>query len=98
MSVDGDLEDTGNPFDELDLGATFHQACPRTEGSRLIVSRYAVFDCYLHRRHLQSDLTGQRITPVSPSPSACCGGGQQVRAISRTCLLTLFSSVRHFAR
>lgn len=51
--IDGDLEDTGNTFDELDLfRASFHKPCPRTEGPWFIVSGHAVFDSDLHCRHL----------------------------------------------
>jgi hypothetical protein len=47
--VDGDLEDAGNPFDELDLFcAAFHEPGLRTEGPRFIVSGHAVFDPDLH--------------------------------------------------
>ena len=51
--VDGDFENAGHPFDELGLfRASFHQSCPRTEGSWFVVSGHAVFDSYLHCRHL----------------------------------------------
>ena len=53
LSVDGDLEDTGDPFDQLDLLRTaFQKPRPRTEGPGFIVSRHAIFDSDLHRRHL----------------------------------------------
>jgi hypothetical protein len=49
-AIDGDFEDAAGAFDELDLGAElFDQPCPRTEGSRFIVSRHAIFDPDLHR-------------------------------------------------
>ena len=52
-AIDGDLENTGNPFDELDfLRTSFNKPCPRTEGSWFIVSGHAVFDFDLHCRHL----------------------------------------------
>ena len=53
LSVDGDFEDTRDPFDELDLfRAPFHKSCPRTEGPWFIVSRHAIFDSDLHGCHL----------------------------------------------
>ena len=52
-TIDGDFENTGNPFDELDFfRASLHKPCPRTEGSWFIVSGHAVFDSDLHYRHL----------------------------------------------
>jgi hypothetical protein len=51
LAVDGDLEHTAGAFDELNLGTIlFFQLCLRTEGSRKIVSRNAVFDPDLHCR------------------------------------------------
>jgi hypothetical protein len=53
LSVDGDLENTGDSFDELNLLRTaLDKPCPRTEGSWFIVSRHAIFDSDLHRCHL----------------------------------------------
>jgi hypothetical protein len=52
-AIDSNLENTGDTFDELDLLRTsFHEPCPRTEGSRFIVSGHAVFDSDLHCCHL----------------------------------------------
>jgi hypothetical protein len=51
-SVDGDLEDPCDPFDELHLCTAFHEPCLRTEGPRFIVSRHAVFDPDFHHTHL----------------------------------------------
>jgi len=52
-AIDGDLENTGNPFNELDLlGTSFHKPCPRTEGPWFIVSGHAIFNSDLHCRHL----------------------------------------------
>jgi hypothetical protein len=54
LAVDGDLEHTARPFDELDLGTVlFFESRPRTEGSGQVVSRHAVFDPDLHRRYLR---------------------------------------------
>src|SRR5215467_15349322 len=56
-SVDGDLEDAGNPFDEFDLFcAAFHEPGLRTEGPRFIVSGHAVFDPDLHCSYLMQQL------------------------------------------
>jgi hypothetical protein len=59
FAVDGDFENTGHPLDELDLlRASFHQSCPRTEGSWFVVSGHAIFDSYLHCRHLRCETSG----------------------------------------
>jgi hypothetical protein len=51
LAVDGDFEHPAHTFNELNLGTVlFFQSCLRTEGSRKIVSRNAVFDPDLHRR------------------------------------------------
>jgi hypothetical protein len=51
-TIDGDFENTGDPFDELDFfGTSFHEPCPRTEGPWFIVSGHAVFDSDLHYRY-----------------------------------------------
>jgi hypothetical protein len=48
-AIDGDFENTGDTFDELDLLRTsFDKPCPRTEGPWFIVSGHAVFDFDLH--------------------------------------------------
>ena len=52
-TIDGDFENTGDPFDELDFfGTPLQEPCPRTEGPWFIVSGHAVFDSDLHNRHL----------------------------------------------
>jgi len=56
LSVDGDLENTSHPFDELHLLSTaFHEPRPRTEGPWFIVSRHAIFDSDFHSRHLRGE-------------------------------------------
>ena len=55
-AIDGDLEHTGDAFDELDfVCAPLQQPCPRTEGSWFIVSGHAIFDSDLHHRHLYNE-------------------------------------------
>src|SRR5689334_15182966 len=50
LSVDRDLEYARYTRHQFDVGAVFvFQHCPRTEGPRLIVSRLAPLDSYLHR-------------------------------------------------
>ena len=68
--IDGDLENTGNPFDELDLlGTPFQKPCPRTEGPWFIVSGHAIFDSDLHCRHLlRRNQPVHLITPGSLMP------------------------------
>ena len=51
--IDGDLENTGDALDKLDLfRAPLDKPRPRTEGSWFIVSGHAIFDSDLHCRHL----------------------------------------------
>ena len=51
-AVDGDLEHTARTLNELDFSTVlFFEPRPRTEGSWEVVSRNAVFDPNLHRRH-----------------------------------------------
>ena len=65
-SVDGDLENTGDAFNELDLfGTSFQEPRPRTEGPRFIVSGHTVFDSDLHCLHLRACRTYH-----DPSPGA----------------------------
>jgi hypothetical protein len=55
-AVDDDLEGAAAADGQLDLGAVARdQAVPRTEGSRLIVSRPAIFDPHLHHEGLPED-------------------------------------------
>jgi hypothetical protein len=72
LAVDGDLKNTADTFDEFDFGAVFlFKSRPRTEGSRKVVSRNAVFDPDLHRRSLSQKTTVELYhncaTPVSAS-------------------------------
>jgi hypothetical protein len=71
-TVYGDLEYTGDPFDELDLlRAAFHEPGLRTEGPRFIVSRHAVFYPDLHCTDLIRSQTPQLITTGPPPPLSC---------------------------
>ena len=68
-TVYGDLEYTGDPFDELDLlRAAFHEPGLRTEGPRFIVSRHAVFYPDFHCTDLIRSQTPQLITTGPPPP------------------------------
>jgi hypothetical protein len=46
--VDGDVEHTGHPRHQLDLGPVTLQYSPRTEGARFIVSRLAPLEPDFH--------------------------------------------------
>jgi hypothetical protein len=72
LAVDGDLKNTADTFNELDFGTVLlFKSRPRTEGSRKVVSRNAVFDPDLHRRSLSQKTTIELYhncaTPVSAS-------------------------------
>jgi hypothetical protein len=61
LAVDCYLENAGYAFDEFDFfGTAFHQSGLRTEGSRFIVSRHAVFDPDLHFSRLSQQKAGER--------------------------------------
>ena len=71
LSVDGDLENTSHPFDELYLLSTaFHEPRPRTEGPWFIVSGHAIFDSDLHSRHHRGE--GNSLTLSRPVARRHC--------------------------
>jgi hypothetical protein len=71
LSVDGDLENTSDSFDELHLLRTaFHKPRPRTEGPWFIVSRHAIFDSDLHSRHHRGE--GNSLTLSRPVARRHC--------------------------
>ena len=66
LAVGDDLERRAGARDHLDLGAiAFYQQVPRTERTRLVVSRNAVFDPdFRYRRHVPKTPFAAVLNPI----------------------------------